>query len=62
MRAPGRLLELYRADDLPGFIEEWRRLNPGRSGAVQAWVDIATADGAYRDVEAGPGAPGGEDP
>ncbi|GAI00936.1 unnamed protein product [marine sediment metagenome] len=51
MRAPGSLLELYRADDLPGFIEEWRRLNPGRSGAVQVWVDIAIADGAYADVE-----------
>ncbi|GAI44676.1 unnamed protein product [marine sediment metagenome] len=51
MRAPGRLWELYRADDLPGFIKEWRRLNPGQSGAVQAWVDIALKDGAYADVE-----------
>ena len=41
------LLELYRADDLPGFIKEWRRLSPGKSGAVQAWVDMAIADGAY---------------
>ena len=44
------LLELYRADDLPGFISEWRRLNRGRSGAVQAWLNIALSDGAY-DVE-----------
>ena len=49
MKAPGRLLELYRADDLPGFIKEWRRLNPGQSGAVQVWVDIAIADGAYEE-------------
>ncbi len=50
-----RLIELYRADDLPGFIEAWRRQNPGQSGAVQAWLDIAIADGAYTAVE-------GEDP
>lgn len=47
MRALNRLIGLYRADDLPGFIKEWRRLNPGQSGAVQAWVNIALEDGAY---------------
>ncbi|GAG53726.1 unnamed protein product [marine sediment metagenome] len=46
-----QILEFYRADDLSGFIEEWRRLNPGRSGAVQAWVDIAIVDGAYDEEE-----------
>jgi len=50
-----KLLEFYRADDLSGFIEAWRRQNPGRSGAVQAWLNIAIADGAYTAVE-------GEDP
>ena len=45
------LLELYRADDLPGFIKKWRRLNPGRSGAVQIWVNIAVEDGAYEEVD-----------
>ena len=44
------LLEFYRDEDLPGFISEWRRLNPGKSGAVQAWLNIALSDGAY-DVE-----------
>ena len=44
------LLEFYRADDLPGFIKEWIRRNPGKSGAVQAWFNIAVKDGAY-DVE-----------
>ncbi|MBA7542484.1 hypothetical protein ES705_34805 [subsurface metagenome] len=51
MKAPGRLLDIYRADDLPGFIKEWRRLNPGQSGAVQVWVDIAIADGAYEEED-----------
>jgi len=50
MRALNRLIELYRADGLQGFIKEWRRLNPGQSGAVRAWLDIALRDGAY-DVE-----------
>lgn len=45
------LIELYKAEDLPGFIKEWRRLNPGKSGAVQAWLDIAIADGAYDEEE-----------
>ncbi|GAG82796.1 unnamed protein product [marine sediment metagenome] len=47
------LIDLYRDDNLHGFISEWRRLNPRRSGAVQAWIDIAIADGAY-DKEADP--------
>ncbi|MBA7539503.1 hypothetical protein ES705_31782 [subsurface metagenome] len=46
-----KLLEFYRADDLPGFIKEWRRRYPGQSGAVQAWLDIAIADGAYKAVD-----------
>ena len=50
MSSPGRLLRFYRADNLSGFISEWRRLNKGRSGAVQAWLNIALSDGAY-DVE-----------
>jgi len=44
---PPSLLVFYRRDDLPGFIKEWRRLNPDRSGAVQVWLNIAIADGAY---------------
>ena len=50
MSASGRLFELYRADNLPSFIYEWRRLNSGRHGAVQAWLNIAFVDGAYDDV------------
>ncbi|MBA7670663.1 hypothetical protein ES703_78809 [subsurface metagenome] len=46
-----RLIELYKAEDLPGFIKEWRRQNPGQSGAVQAWLNIAIADGAYDEEE-----------
>ncbi|GAI48331.1 unnamed protein product [marine sediment metagenome] len=48
------LLDFYKRDDLPGFIKEWRRLNPGRSGAVQAWIDIAIANGAYDIKEEDP--------
>jgi len=49
-----QILELYKADDLPGFIKEWRRLNPGKSGAVQVWLNIAIADGAYDIKEEDP--------
>ncbi|GAH98229.1 unnamed protein product [marine sediment metagenome] len=45
------LIAFYRAEDLPRFIEEWRRRYPGQAGAIQAWLDIATADGAYKAVE-----------
>lgn len=45
------LIELYRADDLPGFIKEWRRSSPGKSGAVQYWFDIALSDGAYKEED-----------
>lgn len=48
--SPSSLIEFYRQDDLPGFIKEWQRLNPSRAGAVQVWLNIAIADGAY-DVE-----------
>ena len=51
---PPRLLDCFKRDDLPGFIKEWRRLNPGKSGAVQAWYDMAVADGAYDIKEEDP--------
>ena len=41
------LLEFYKAEDLPGFIKEWRRLNPGKSGAIQLWFNLAIEVGAY---------------
>ena len=46
-----QLLAFYRSDDLPGFIKEWRRLNPGRSGAVQVWFNLALQDGAYEEED-----------
>ena len=45
------LLEFYKADDLPGFISEWRRQNPGRSGAVQAWFNLSLRAGAYEEED-----------
>ena len=45
------LLDFYRADDLPGFISEWRRQNPHKSGAVQAWFTLSLRAGAYDIAE-----------
>ena len=59
MRGPQRhkafptLLDLYKRDDLPGFVKEWRRLYGSEPGAVSAWFDMALANGAY-DVEEDP--------
>jgi len=49
MSAQDTLLRFYRADDLPGFIKEWRRQNPGRSGAIQTWFDLSLRAGAYEE-------------